>query len=86
MRRWLVIALLASSGAAAHAAPAGHVRMPLASGFDLTSFVVRSPADPNGHIAASRWLTADIARPPGPPHDPPLVKIRGKKVKFRMSF
>lgn len=60
--------------------------MPLASGFDLTSFVVQSQARPSDHIAASRWLIDDIAPPPGPPHDPPLVKIRGKKVKFRMSF
>jgi len=60
--------------------------MPLASRFDLTRFLLHPVAEQDDHIAASRWLTADIAPPPGPPRDPPPVRIRGKKVKFRMRF
>ena len=68
---------------AAHAAPAS---VPIASRFDLTRFMVHPVAERADRIAASRWLTADIAQPPGPPHDAPLLRIRGKKVKFRMRF
>jgi hypothetical protein len=85
MRRWLAIALLVSPGIA-HAAPAGLSPMPLASRFDLTRFVSQPIAGQGGHVAVSRWLIADVTPPPGPPHDPPLVRIHGKKVKFRMSF
>lgn len=85
MRWWLVIALLGSAGAA-HAAPVGHAPMPIASRFDLTRFMVQPVAEQTDRISTSRWLTADIMPPPGPPRDPPMVRIRGKKVKFRMSF
>ena len=85
MRWWLVIVLLGSAGAA-RAAPVGHVPVPIASHFDLTRFMVQPVAEQTDRIDDSRWLTADIAPPPGPPRDPPMVRIRGKKVKFRMSF
>jgi len=60
--------------------------MPLASRFDLTRFLLHPVAEQDDHVIASRWLAADITPPPGPPHDPPLVRIHGKKVKFRMPF
>jgi hypothetical protein len=86
MRRWLAITLLCGSGAAHAATPTGAVRMPIASRFDLSRFMMQPVAEQSGTADDSRWLAAEIAPPPGPPHDAPLVRIRGKKVKFRMSF
>ena len=85
MRWWFALSLLCIAGAA-HAAPAP--RLPLASGFDLISLVSQlsfaslSPA----LDGADRWMAVDVAPPPGPPHDPPKLRIRGKKVKFRLAF
>jgi hypothetical protein len=85
MRRWLITLLLLSPGAA-HAASAGVDAMPIASRFDLTRSLLHPVAELDDHALTPRWLAADIALPPGPPHDPPLVRIHGKKVKFRMRF
>ncbi|MBA2936135.1 hypothetical protein HZF05_18795 [Sphingomonas sp. CGMCC 1.13654] len=71
---------------AANAAPADFGRVPFASSFDLASFIIRPTSKQVRHQGVSRWLTEDIEPPPGPPRDPPIVKIRGKKVKFRMRF
>lgn len=70
----------------AHAMPAEVAHMPLASRFDLTRFAVRPAFAHDHHAATARWLTADITPPPGPPGDPAMIRIRGKKVKFRMNF
>lgn len=78
--------MMIGSTGAAHAAPVVPLRMPLASGFDLTRFVVQPAAAHGVHTMASRWLIDDITPPPGAPRDPPLVKIRGRKVKFLMRF
>jgi hypothetical protein len=61
MRWWLALSSLWIAGAA-HAAPAP--RLPLASGFDLTSLVTRprfaglSPSLDD----ADRWMAADVVR------------------------
>jgi hypothetical protein len=85
MRWWVALSSLCIAGVA-HGAPAP--RLPLASGFDLTSLVTRprfANLSPSPHDAA-RCIAPDIAPPPGPPDDPPKLRIRGKKVKFRMAF
>jgi hypothetical protein len=60
--------------------------MPLASRFDLARLIVQPALAQSDRVATSRWLIADIVPPPGPPRDPPLLRIRGKKVKMRLSF
>ncbi|MDH7641020.1 hypothetical protein [Sphingomonas oryzagri] len=60
--------------------------LPLASRFDLTRFAVRPAMEIGHHASATRWLATDLTPPPAPPHDPAMLRIRGKKVKFRMSF
>lgn len=85
MRGWLVLASVLWAGAA-EAMPPQTSHLPLASRFDLTRLAVRPTMDIGHHEIATRWLTADLTPPPGPPRDPAMVKFRGKKVKFRMSF
>lgn len=85
MRWWLVLVSMGLSGAA-HAESAVRSAMPIASRFDLNRFMAQPVAERIDRVTGSRWLIADIAPPPGPPHDAPLLRIRGKKVKFRMSF
>ena len=85
MRGWLVLPSFLWAGAAT-AIPGTPAHLPLASRFDLTRFAVRPALAQGHHAATTRWLTAHIVPPPGPPHDPAMVKIRGKTVKFRMRF
>jgi hypothetical protein len=87
MRWWVAISLLAMPGAA-QAAPVPPLRMPLASHFDLSSLAVRRHFDAisSDMHADARWMVAQLDPPPGPPQDPPKVRIRGKKVKMRLAF
>jgi hypothetical protein len=89
MRWWVALPLL-SCPCAAWATPAAR---PLASGFDLSALAVRAPLTAGSLTAAmddghtdSRWLTETMGPPPGPAHTRAKLRIRGKKVKFRMPF
>jgi hypothetical protein len=87
MRHWLALIVLVPAGAAAQAAPGGGAQLALAGQFDLGDTIagaaLTEAPKPDGD---DRWLPADLAPPPGPPHDPPLFRWRGKKVKMRLSF
>jgi hypothetical protein len=85
MRWWVALPLL-SCPCAALAMP---VARPLASRFDLTALAVRAPLTAGTTERArtgSRWLGEAMGPPPGPAHGRAKLRIRGKKVKFRMPF
>lgn len=102
MRGWIALGTMVGAtglgatglgtAGAAHAMGPPALRGPLASGFDLASVSVQAafgglPAAGADHgDPDSRWLPSPLAAPPGPPHDLARLRIRGKKVKFRMAF
>jgi hypothetical protein len=87
MRGLLGLSLLLCAGAA-QAAPWDGGGRPIASHFDLSRLTekVAFDAAPRASALTSRWTFHEIEAPPGPPHDPPMVRLRGKHVKLRIPL
>jgi hypothetical protein len=88
MRGWFALSLLLCAGAA-QAAPWEGGGWPIASHFDLSRSLtdrIAFGAPPQLLSAAGRWTLHELEVPPGPPHDPPLVRLRGKHVKVRIPL
>ena len=88
MCRLLGLSLLLCAGAA-QAAPWHGGGRPVASHFDLSRLFSDRIAFNTAPRAASltgRWTFHEIEAPPGPPHDPPTVRLRGKHVKVRIPL
>ena len=88
MYRWFGLSLLLVAGAA-QAAPSDSSGRPVASHFDLTrSLTERIAFNTPSRTSnlAERWSLHDIEVPPGPPRDPPMVRVRGKHVKVRIPL
>ncbi len=88
--RWLGLLLLPLCATAAQTAPVTGLGRPFASHFDLTSFTLH-PASINTSFQSDgddddRWLVHDLDPPPGPPADPPKIRIRGQHLKVRIPL
>jgi len=85
MRCWLGLSLLLCAGTAHSQSPVGSI-MPLASRFDLARYLPHPTSMIFPHSAAGRWTWHEIETPPGPPQDPPWVRIHGKQVRLRIPI
>ena len=85
MRCWLGLSLLLCAGTA-HSQPPVEATTPLASHFDLGRYLPHSTSMIFSHRDTGRWIWQEIEAPPGPPRDPPRVRIHGKQVRVRIPI
>ena len=85
MRCWLGLSLLLCAGAA-HGQPPVRSAAPLASHFDLARYLPHPMSISLPHRVDGRWIWHEIPAPPGPPHDPPRLRIHGKQVRLRIPI
>ncbi len=85
MRCWLGLSLLLCAGTA-HSQPPVAPVAPLASHFDLARYLPHPMFMVFPQHAAGRWIWREIEAPPGPPQDPPRVRIHGKQVRVRIPI
>lgn len=85
MRYVLGLSLLLCTGTA-HGQPPVGATAPLASHFDLGRYDILATLMTLPHHAVSRWTWHEIDAPPGPPRDPPHVRIHGKQLRVRIPI
>lgn len=89
MRRWLVSSVILIAPTSVWAVPTRQATLPLASHFDLSGSLLHPASlssSSNAHMTGRQWLLPEMGGPPSPHHDPPMLRIRGKKVKLRIPF